>query len=126
MARFELVVTAVLATLALDGCASTSGAGPTNDPRPAAGGGALAAQPMMYGGGDGSSCAQAVVVHARSEMAGVRAEYAWIAARYPGYQRGGQSLIQCNDRPADQLRIRTASGQEVDIFFDISEYFGQL
>ena len=107
MRRIELVVTAV-AMLALVGCATTSGSGSGD-----------------YGGGDGTSCAQAVVVHARNEMAGVRAEYDWIAARYPGYKRGMQSLIRCNGRPADQLGIRTADGQELEVFFDISEYFGQ-
>jgi hypothetical protein len=29
------------------------------------------------------------------------------------------------DRPADKLRIRTADGHEVEIFFDVSEYFGR-
>jgi len=36
---------------------------------------------MDCGGGDGTSYAQAVVVHARNEMAGTRAEYDRIAAR---------------------------------------------
>jgi len=36
-----------------------------------------------------------------------------------------RSLIRCNGRPADQLRIRTADGQELEVFFDISEYFGR-
>ena len=101
-----------LPALALGGCATTNGAESGND--------------SMYGGGDGSSCAQAVVVHAHSEFEGGRAEYAWIAAKYPGYQRGMQALMRCNGRPADQLRIRTAEGREVDIFFDISEYFGRM
>jgi hypothetical protein len=29
-------------------------------------------------------------------------------------------------RPADKLQIRTAQGQRVDVFFDISEYFGRM
>jgi hypothetical protein len=112
MRRLEVAVTVALATLALGGCATTSGTESANE--------------TTYGGGDGTSCAQAVVVHARSEFAGGRAEYSWIAARYRGYHRGMQSLIQCNGRPADQLTIHTADGREVDVFFDISEYFGRI
>jgi hypothetical protein len=110
MGRIERAGTAALAMLALVGCATTSGAGSA----------------AAYGAGDGASCEQAVVVHAPTEMAGTRAEYDWIAARYPGYHRDRQALIRCNGRPADQLRIRTAAGQEVEIFFDISEYFGRF
>jgi hypothetical protein len=112
MRRLEVAVTVALATFALGGCATTSDAGPGDA--------------SMYGGGDGTSCSQNVVVHARSERAGGRAEYAWIAARYPGYQREMQALMQCNGHPADQLRIRTAEGREIDLFFDISEYFGRM
>ncbi len=81
---------------------------------------------MAFGGGDGSSCAQAVVVHERGEMAGIRAEYQWLAARYPGYARQGQSLSHCGDKAADILEIRTADGRTLEVYFDISEYFGRF
>jgi hypothetical protein len=110
MRRLEVVVTVALATLG--GCATT--------------GGTESANASTYGHGDGSNCTQAVIVHARNETEGGRAEYAWIAARYPGYQREMQALMQCNGHAADQLRIRTAAGREVDVFFDISEYFGRF
>lgn len=126
-ARLERFAMDLVGRLIGDGvlAGTASGTGPANETRPAAGGGNVAAQPMTYGGGDGTSCAQAILVHAHSEMAGARAEYDWIGARYPGYQREMQALTRCNDRPADQLRIRTADGHEAEIFFDISEYFGQ-
>ena len=117
VARVAAAVSVALA-LALGGCATTSDGGP------AAGGGNPGDQ-MMYGGGDGSNCAQSVVVHARSEFEGVRAEYQWLAAKYPGYHKEEQSLLQCNGHPADELRIRTAEGREIDVFFDISDYFGR-
>jgi len=116
-----MVVAAMSAALGLQACATSGDAGhPASRPTGSAG------QPMAYGGGDGTSCAQAVVVHAANEMAGVRAEYGWIAARYPGYERGSQALIKCDGRPADELHVRTADGRELDLFFDISEYFGHL
>jgi hypothetical protein len=108
------------------GACATSGEAAKPEARPAAAPGGTAGQAMAYGGGDGTSCAQAVVVHAANEMAGVRAEYAWIAAKYPGYTRGAQALLQCNDRPADKIHVRTADGRELELFFDISEYFGNL
>ena len=76
--------------------------------------------------GDGSSCDQAVVIHADNESEGVRAEYAWLEQHYPGYQRKSQALIQCGERPADQLSIVTADGESIDVYFDISEYFGKF
>lgn len=126
-ARLEKFAMDLVGRLIGDGvlAGTASGTGPANETRPAAGGPSAAERPMTYGGGDGTSCAQAVIVHAHSEMAGGRAEYDWIGARHPGYQREMQSLIRCNDRPADKLRIRTAGGHEAEIFFDISEYFGQ-
>lgn len=108
--------TLALAALALAGCATTSAAESASP----------SADPSMYGGGDGTRCAQAVVIHARDEKAGIRAESDWIAARYPGSEREAQGLMQCNGTPADRLRIRTAEGREVDLFFDISEYFGRM
>jgi hypothetical protein len=110
----------VAVVLAGVGCA-TSGA-----ESPPARAGAGASQNMGFGGGDGSSCEQAVVVHARGEMAGVRAEYDWLGAKFPGYARRSQSLSHCGDKPADILEIRTADGRTVEVYFDISEYFGQF
>ena len=116
-----MLAAAMSAALGLQACATSSDA-----ERPPARATAGAAASTAYGGGDGSSCAQAVVVHATNEMAGVRAEYGWIADKYPGYERGAQALIQCNDRPADKIHVRTADGRELELFFDISQYFGNL
>ncbi len=80
----------------------------------------------LYSGGDGLSCESAVVVHASDTLAGVQAEYAWVRAHYPGYQKGGQALTECGDKPADRLDIRTADGKEVSLYFDISNFFGKL
>ena len=108
--------------VALVGCATASTGG-----TPAGGSGASASeQSTRYGGGDGTSCEQAVVVHEHSEMAGVAAEYAWLKARYPGYRRGPQGLSKCGNRPADKIQIRTQDGRELEVVFDISEFFGAM
>ena len=81
---------------------------------------------MAYGGGDGLSCATRVVVHAASEGEGVGAEYRWLAAKYPGYQRGNQLLGHCGAAAADILEIQTADGRPLKVYFDISEFFGHM
>ena len=67
-----------------------------------------------------------MVVHASDELSGVQAEYAWVHSHYPGFERGGQALTECDSKPADRLDIRTADGKEVSLYFDISSFFGKL
>lgn len=81
---------------------------------------------IRYEGGDGTSCATAVVVLGGDAFSGIAAEYAWLDRRYPGYKKILQRLTTCNDRAADLIRIRTSEGHEVDVFFDISDFYGKL
>ena len=99
------------------GCATTG-------PPPAAKPDATAT--LQYGGADGSSCEKAVVINEKAEMAGIAAEYRWLALRYPGYKKRMQSLKKCGDRPADVLAITTADGRDLEVTFDISQYFGKF
>jgi hypothetical protein len=80
---------------------------------------------VTYGGGDGTSCAQAVVIKGASDFEGVGAEYAWIRSHYPGAEMLGQALIKCGEHPADRLTIQTKDGAQKELFFDISESFGK-
>jgi hypothetical protein len=52
-------------------------------------------------------------------------EDAWIRENYPGAIKEGQSLLKCNDKPADAIHIVTANGQKVTVYFDISGWFGK-
>lgn len=79
-----------------------------------------------YGGDDGSSCAKRVIIHARSEQAGADAETQWLLSNYPGHQRGIQKLATCDEHPVDVIRIHTAEGQSIDVYFDIFEYYGHF
>ena len=79
-----------------------------------------------FTGGDGSTLNAAVIVHARDEAAGIRAEYAWIKEHWPGSRRGKQGLITKNNRLYDALTITDTAGQERTVYFDITEYFGKL
>jgi hypothetical protein len=82
--------------------------------------------PESYGGGDGSSCAKRVIVHAPNEQAGADAETQWMLSTYPGHQRGRQKLEKCDEHPVDVIRIHTAEGQSIDVYFDIFEYYGRF
>jgi hypothetical protein len=79
-----------------------------------------------FSGGDGSSLNAAVIVHARDEAVGMRAEYGWIKEHWPGSRRGKQALITNNNRLYDALTITDTAGQERTLYFDIAEYFGKL
>lgn len=75
---------------------------------------------------DGSSYDKAIVIKDKSESTGVRAEYAWLSKNYPGYQLKMQSLLFQNNKPYDKIKIVTASGEEKNIYFDISNFFGKF
>jgi hypothetical protein len=79
-----------------------------------------------FSGGDGSTLNAAVIVHARDETVGIRAEYAWIKEHWPGSRRGKQGLITKNNKLYDALTITDTAGQERTLYFDITEYFGKL
>ena len=82
--------------------------------------------PERYGGGDGLTCSTRVIVHADNEHAGADAEFQWLLAKYPGHQRGTQTLGKCGESPVDIIRIQTADGRSVDVTFDIFEYYGRF
>jgi hypothetical protein len=116
--RILVVIAAATATLA--GCATGGG--------PARGGGSGAGAPkgVTYAGGDGASCEKRVVINgATNEMDGVAAEHAWLWAKYPGCKLKRQALIKCAEHPADQMSITTTEGSNVDVYFDISDFFGK-
>lgn len=79
-----------------------------------------------FSGGDGSSPETAVIVHARSETIGIRAEYEWLREHWPGSRRGKQALLGKNNRFFDALTITDSAGQVRTVYFDVTEYFGKL
>jgi hypothetical protein len=81
---------------------------------------------IQFLGGDGSSLAQAILIHgAQGEVDGVPSEYDWLAANRPGWKAMGQSLISGGSRKFDVLHITNGS-QQADVYFDITEYFGKF
>jgi len=76
--------------------------------------------------GDGSSFEKAVYITENQETPGIHAEYAWIREKYPNYKLKGQSLSNYKNKPYDIIHITTADGKDMDIYFDISNFYGKF
>jgi len=59
------------------------------------------------------------------ENEGIAAEYKWIRANYPNSSVTMQSVsMNKKHRPYDTLTILTEDGKKINIYFDISHFFG--
>lgn len=72
-----------------------------------------------------SSCATAVALEAPSHMEGVSSQYEFLEQHYPGYRPVQQALSDCGGKPTDVMTLENAQGQRVEVFFDLSGYFGK-
>jgi hypothetical protein len=75
---------------------------------------------------DGSSFEKAVYITEAQETPGIHAEYAWIRNKYPGSKTRGQSLNIHEKKPYDIIHITTADGKDIDVYFDISKFYGKF
>ena len=75
----------------------------------------------------GSSFDTAIVLEgATNELAGVQAESAYIAKRYPGWRQSMQALLNHNGRMYDRIDIVGPKGESKSLYFDITDWFGKL
>jgi hypothetical protein len=75
---------------------------------------------------DGLTAETAVRLHdAKTEAAGIAAEKDWIQKNYPGARVKSQSLLM-GSRPMDLIKLELPSGENRDIYFDISSFFGKM
>jgi hypothetical protein len=75
---------------------------------------------------DGSSFEKAILINEKSETAGVNAEYVWLRKNYPGHKVIQQSLANNKNVPYDIIKIVTSDGQNKNIYFNISKFFGKF
>ena len=75
---------------------------------------------------DGSSYEKAIIINETHESSGVDAEYAWLKQKYPGYRSQGQALLFKNNKPFDLIHVLTADGNKIDVYFDISKFYGKF
>ncbi|MCX6271894.1 MAG: hypothetical protein NTU44_11860 [Bacteroidetes bacterium] len=77
-------------------------------------------------GREGSSFENPVVLKEKDETTGVAAEYEWLRNHYPGYTTGKQTLSVHKKKPYDIISIRTTEGKEIEVYFDISNFYGKF
>ena len=82
-------------------------------------------EPIVYSGGDGSSCRQAIVIgHANYREGGLMAMSQWLEQRYPGSHPKRQSAMNSAGRHYDVVEFTTTQGEERTVYFDTTECFG--
>ena len=89
-------------------------------------GSATATSSQQSGKQDGLSFETAVFVKEKTERTGPASEYIWIKEHYTDYKVKQQSLVYNNKKPFDIITITFSDGKELDIYFDISNYFGKF
>ena len=75
---------------------------------------------------DGLSYQTAVVIKKSNETAGVSAEYQWIKEHFSDYHVVRQSLSNYDKKPYDIIEIQFSNEKKLDLYFDISHYFGHF
>jgi ABC-type glycerol-3-phosphate transport system substrate-binding protein len=73
----------------------------------------------------GTSFENAIVIKVEKEGAGVAEEYKWLSLSYPGYSTIRKTQASKIKKHYDIITIRTKDGQEKDIYFDITSFFGK-
>lgn len=82
---------------------------------------------VRFIGGNGESVAEAIVIKGVNDAAiGVSSEYYWLRENMPGWTVVGQGLVTKGRRAYDAMTVRSESGEERTIYFDISEFYGRF
>ncbi len=85
-----------------------------------------ATQPLVYAGGDGSSCDRAVVIReAKCRELGILAQRLWLEEYYPGYRDVKQSDLKSTERHYDVVEFATASGDTRKVYFDTTDCYNK-
>jgi hypothetical protein len=75
---------------------------------------------------DGLSYETAVVINEKRETTGINAEYKWLKEHYPGYMSEGQALQWKNKIPYDVISIKLPDEKKLDVYFNISKFYGKF
>ncbi|MHA1728129.1 MAG: hypothetical protein ACTSWY_05305 [Promethearchaeota archaeon] len=78
-------------------------------------------------GGDGSSIENAIVISNCNEKEGVNSEYREVRNRFGNYKLITQSLLNIDNKIYDKLELKILeNGKNVEIYFNITEFFGKI
>ena len=82
--------------------------------------------PITFGGGDGRSMENAVVIRgARNTLEGVFGEGYWTWKTHPGWRKGRQALLSRDGKRYDLITNKLPDGSQAEIYFDITDFFGK-
>jgi hypothetical protein len=86
---------------------------------------------ICFAGGTGTSMKDAIVIlGAKGEADGVAAEYKYLEKLYGpkgvGHTVEDQSLMEDGGRSYDRLGVHLKDGRTLDVYFDITDYFGKF
>jgi len=75
---------------------------------------------------DGLSYENAVIINVTNSHKGVTVEYKWLKQNYSGYSILDEKISFFDNKPFDIFTIKTREGEEKNIYFNISAFFGSL
>jgi tetratricopeptide (TPR) repeat protein len=79
----------------------------------------------FFAGGDGLSYEQAVMFpNAKSSADGVPMESRWLKIKYPSYKKDEQGIAFHDGKIYDRIHITTSSGEEKQIYFEMTSWYG--
>lgn len=108
--------------LLLNGCSATGGVQISSDTVLSAAQTAGSLYNFSYSGGDGLSMANAVIISAPNELAGINAEVNWIKTNHPDWKKHKQNLVIQNYRTYHCIDYRTPSSQTRTVWFDVTAF----
>jgi hypothetical protein len=78
--------------------------------------------PIAFGGGDGTSFEDAIVILGATKRTGVNAEYAYLRSHFPGFQLRSQRMQPREGRNYDIIEFSTPEGTDHELYFDITNF----
>ena len=76
-------------------------------------------------GSDGSSFEKAIIILDCNDIEGVKQEYIELKKRFGNYKFISQTLMEHKDKLYDKLKVKLDSTEEIDVFFDITDFYGK-
>ena len=80
---------------------------------------------VVISGGDGSSLNKAIIISDCNNTEGIKQEYIEITRRFGKHKLIRQILLENNNRLFDKLEIKLEDDREIELYFDITNFFGK-
>lgn len=80
---------------------------------------------MKISGGDGSTIDDAIIISDCNNTEGVHQEYVEIRKRFGEYRLIRQVLLEHGDKMYDKLELELKNGEKIELYFDITPFFGK-